>query len=344
VNTRGMTVLELVLALLPGLLILGAVSLLIPHLRQFTDDTPRRVDSRHRLWWAAERLVAAIRATQRPLPVADGLFRLSRVAPVVRVFETAEGREGLELMVPTGAGVARLRSAPGENGGALVLDATPCAALGALCGFSANDSAVVADGVGHVDVIEVASASKADALLRPRAPLRFSYQAGAWVVGVRVERWTAETDPSGGWMLRRRTDAGAVETIAERLGDVRITAWGVSVAPTARWVTSTRAVVSYGLPLPDAALLEGLDAESLCGWRWSGGGWLSQMQNWGTAPVSLFLSERTADGPWCGVRGSPFAFDIDLLRLTRIDVHLEDAEDVAGGRPITVDRTVGWRP
>jgi len=339
-----MTVLELVLALIPGLLILGAVSLLVPHVRQFSDDAPRRIDTRHRLWWAAERLVVAIRATQGPLPVADGVFRLSRVAPVVRMFETAEGREGLELMVPTGAGVARLRSSLSDEGGSLALDTTPCAALGALCGFSVNDRAVVADGVGHVDVIEVASASKPDALLRPRTPLRFSYQAGAWVVGVRVERWTAETDPSGGWMLRRRTDAGAVETVADRLGGVRITAWGVSAAPSARWMTSTRAVVTYGLPLPDAALLEGLDAEALCGWRWSGGGWLSQLQSWGIAPVVPFPPDRMADGPWCGTRASPFVFDLDLLRLTRIDVHLEDAEHLTGERPVTVDRTVGWRP
>jgi hypothetical protein len=339
-----MTVLELVLALVPGLLILGAVVLLVPQVRHFTHDTPRRLDSRQRLWWAAERLVAAIRATQAPLPMAAGVFRLSRVVPVVRLVSTAQGREGIELIAPTGTAVARLRSSTSDSAGSLALETSPCPALGTVCGFSANDIALVADGAGHIDVMEVASATKAGASLRPRVPLTFSYQAGAWVVGVRVERWTTDPDPTGGWMLRRRTDAGAVETIADRLGDVRITAWGESLAPTARWATTTRAVVSYGLPLPDASLLQGLDAETLCGWRWSGTGWLSQVQPWGTAPIAPFPLDSMNDGPWCGVSGSPFAFDVDLLRLSRIDVYLEDAASASEERPVSVNRTVGWRP
>jgi len=339
-----MTVLELVLALVPGLLIVGTVFLLVPQVRQFSHDMPRRLEARQRLWWAAERLVAAIRATQGPLPVADGLFRLSRVAPVVRLVSTAQGSNGIELMIPAGTGVARLRASMSGTGGDLSLETAPCASLGTVCGFSANDVAVVADGAGHIDVFDVAAASRAGATLRPRAPLQYAYQAGAWIVAVRVERWTADPDAAGGWMLRRRTGAGAVETIADRLSDVDITAWGESMAPTARWVTPTRAVVSYGLPLPDATLLEGLDAETLCGWRWSGAGWLSQLQTWGAASVSPFPMERMRDGPWCGADGSPSAFDADLLRLARVDVHLEAAVDGSDGQAVMVDRTVGWRP
>ncbi|MBM3781229.1 MAG: hypothetical protein FJW29_06085 [Acidobacteria bacterium] len=339
-----MTVLELVLALVPGLIVVGTVFLLVPHVRQFSQDTPRRVEAQQRLWWAAERLVAAIRATQGPLPMADGLYRLSRAAPVIRLVSTAETIDGIELMMPTGTGVARLRASMSGAGGDLSLDASPCAALGTVCGFSANDVAVVVDGVGHAEVFDVTLATKAGASLRPRVPLHYAYQTGAWVVAVRVERWTAERDPAGGWMLRRRTGAGAVETMADRLREVRITAWGESMAPTARWVTPMRAVVSYGLPLPDAQLLAGLDAETPCGWHWSGTGWLSQLHTWGATAVAPFPLARMSDGPWCGGIGSPSAFDADLMRLARIDVHLEAAIDGVGSQTVTVDRTVGWRP
>ena len=343
-TTQGITVLELVLALVPGLLILATVFLLIPQVHQFSHDAPRRSEARQRLWWAAERMVAAIRATQGPLPMADGLFRLSRVVPVVRFVSTTEGKDGVELLLPTGAGVARLRSSTSAEGGALALEASPCAALGTVCGFSVNDVAVVADGVGHFDTFDVASATKAGARLVPRTPLRWGYPSGAWVVAVKLERWTADPDPAGGWMLRRRTGAGGVDTVADRLGDVRITAWGESAAPTARWVTPARAVVSYGLPLPDAAMMQGLDAEALCGWRWNGRGWLSHLQTWDGPSVSPFPRARMTDGPWCGAPGSPFVFDVDLLRLDRIDVHLEDATYAVGERPVSVDRSVGWRP
>ncbi len=343
-NSRGLSVLELVLTLAPGLLILGTFVLLMPHVHQLSRDVPRTMEARQRLWWAADRLVAAIRATQVPVPMADGLFRLSRVAPVVRILSTGEGRDGVELMAPSGHAIARLRLPTRDSGGALALEASPCVALGTVCGFSVNDVAVVVDGTGHVDVFEVVSATKAGASLRPRNPLQFAYQTGAWVVGVRVERWTTDRDTAGEWMLRRRTGAGAVETIADRLGGVQITAWAALFAPTARWVTPTRAVVSYGFPLPTATLLEGLDADALCGWRWSGTGWLSRLETWGTASVAPFPLERMTDGPWCGVAGSPAAFDADLVRLARIDVRLSDATSDAGARTISVHRTVGWQP
>jgi hypothetical protein len=334
--------LELLLALTPGLVVLGSLFVLMPQMRQFTYETPLRIETRQRLWWAAERLSAAISATQRPAPMEDGLVRLSRVIPVVRPLGEGGGTGGLDLIAPTGPGLARLRTSSSETGGGLALDASPCPVLGTVCGFSRDDVAVVTDSLGHFDIIEVASAMKAGATLRLREPLQADYPAGAWVVAVRADRWTVDPEPDGGLRLRRRSRAGAIDTVAEGLSRASLTIWGESAAPMARWATPTRAVVSYGLPFPVPERLEGVDAETLCAWTWTGSGWLSRLQPWSGEAERTQLGGQVSDGPWCGTPASVFAFDVDLLRLSRVDIRLEAAR--GPGPPQVVTRTVAWRP
>jgi len=334
--------LELLLALVPGLVVLGSLLVLVPQMRQFSHETPLRFETRQRLWWAADRLSAAISATQRPAPMEDGLVRLSRVLPVVRPLMVADGIGGLDLIAPSGPGLARLRTSTSATGGVLALEASPCPGLGTVCGFSRDDVAVVTDSLGHFDIIEVASATKAGATLRLREPLQAAYPAGAWVVAVRADLWFLEPEPNGGVRLRRRSRAGAIDTVAEGLSRASLTVWGESAAPMARWATPTRAVVSYGLPLPVPGRLAGVDADTLCGWVWAGSGWLSRLQTWSDDAARTPFGGQVSDGPWCGTPGSVFAFDVDLLRLSRVDIRLEAAS--GPGPPVVAMRTVAWRP
>jgi len=335
--------LELLLALAPGLVVLGSLFVLMPQMRRLSDEIPLRLETRQRLWWAAERLSAAISATQRPAPMEDGLVRLSRVLPVIRPLgEGGGGIGGLDLIAPTGPGLARLRTASSETGGVLALEASPCPVLGTVCGFSRGDIAVVTDSLGHFDIVEVASATKAGATLRLRESLQADYPAGAWVMTVRADRWTVDPESDGGLRLRRRSRAGAIDTVADGLSRVSLTVWGESLAPTARWATPIRAVVSYGLPFPVPERLEGVDADTLCAWAWTGSGWLSRLQPWSDQAARTVVGSQLSDGPWCGTPGSVYAFDVDLLRLSRVDIRFE--VDREPGPPLVVTRTVAWRP
>ncbi|MDH4065855.1 MAG: prepilin-type N-terminal cleavage/methylation domain-containing protein [Acidobacteriota bacterium] len=330
-TARGFTLVELLLASVITLMLLGAGLTMAASARWSFAVEPAALDTVRRAREGVSALVDAIGGAGGGIAVGDGVWALGTSVPIVRPLTALDEAPGsrftaLWVLRAVPGGVGRLAIAQTGPGGSLTLDRTAaCPLTTAVCGFGVDDVAAIFDDRGHLDVFEIVSVSDGQARITPRAPLAFAYGAGAWVLGARVDRIGLVPQSDGSQTLTRITWAGAREPLIEGVVNLDIVAWGRADAPALRDAEDGPGLASYGLepPAPDEVDDEGVfTIGEHCMAGREGGEPRSRLS---VRPVESDGLARLGpsdleDGPWCPNGGAVTAFDADLFRLRRLDV------------------------
>lgn len=332
-TTRGFTAVELLVATVMTLLVIGGGVVMAASARWSLAVEPAAIDTTRRAREGVFALTEAVGSAGGGVAAGDGVLTLAASVPVVRPLTSLDESPGdrftaLWLLRAVPGAVGRLAQPQEGPAGSLTLDATgPCPQSTGVCGFRLDDVAVVFDDRGHFDVFDVAAVS--DALIRivPRVPLSRAYGTGDWVLSARVDRFGLVRQPDGSGTLTRVSWAGAVEPLVDGVVDLDIVPWGRPEAPSLRDADEGPGLSSYGLtpPPPDEIDDDGIFADGEhCMARRVGGAPRSPVA---TRPVDVDGLSQLApadfdDGPWCPSSAAPSGFDADLLRVQRLDIRM----------------------
>jgi hypothetical protein len=193
------------------------------------------------------------------------------------------------------------------------------------CEFEAGDRVVMGDGTGFVDVFVVSGVSAQGAELDHAEPLSVAYDRGATVLGGAIRTYYVKPDLATDSLQLRRLDGAADVPVVDHLAAFTIEYAGHAEPPLVSRDVSGRWVASYGLQprlsrnsegeldggvLPSCAfdVVDGAPASTLLPLPANGDGLA-------TMPLPML-----ADGPWCPAPDSPYRFDADLFRVSRIRV------------------------
>lgn len=328
---RGFTLVELLIALLITLLVVGAALLLARAARIALTVEPASMDTVRRLREGSDALAAAIASAGGERGIGEDTEPLSAALPVLRLAGTA-GTEFSELIVTRSVqgGRGRLASDQPGPGGSLTLETADglCPRSGDVCGFAVGDVAVAFDGRGHFDVFIVAAVFEPLARISPRAPLTHAYRADAWVVAVRQERLLLVSQPSGARTLTRITAAGAREPILDGVTRLRMSAWGEASPPALHASPMTVGFAKYGLSPPATVEIdpEGIFADGgHCMAAYDSATLVSTLapRPPGEDDIAPLAPADLDDGPWCPHDDAPDRFDADWFRVRRVDLELQ---------------------
>lgn len=198
-NTRGFTLVELLVAMTIILLIASALMQAVPAAREAFSRIPAELDTQQRARMAIHAITQAVRASIAPI---DG------DANTLTVIVGAAG--GGQAIVAGHSGT----TAP------IVLSASGCPALKDLCGFTAGALAVVGDGAGAFDLFSVAGLSVAARTLVPDHALSQMYPPGTAVAAADEYTFELARQADGSESLVRVTAAGAVQPIVDFVSDL----------------------------------------------------------------------------------------------------------------------------
>lgn len=222
-SARGFSLVELLVALALCAVVSAALAGVVAPARAAFETAPAAIDQHLRARSGADTIVSALRAAG-----------LDSSAPAVLPEAEPGGDDFSSLAVLVGDGEARGELAADQSGpsGPLALDAgEACPAAGDVCGFVAGSRAVILDGHGRFDVVDVASTVPSRLELVPAAPLSVAYRAGSTLVEADLLRFEAPRQADGSRTLVRVTSAGAAQPIVEGVTAFAIDAWAASPPP-----------------------------------------------------------------------------------------------------------------
>ena len=341
-SSAGFTLVELLVAMAVTVIALGlAAGLLNPVSAAFT-SLPEAADAQQRLRAAAQALVDDIAgAGAGPLLgwAAHATPMWPAVLPCRWAGEPLATRPGgcaqtdaitviaSEAAAPQ-AVLAVALTAPGAP--LTVASLSACALTQPACRFHADGRAMVADGAGAWDLLQLSGAS-ADGATLPHdgAPASRLYRAGAIVAEAGTAAYRLRVDPDTRVsQLRRSTDGSADMPVADHVTLLEFEYFGRPVPPAVIDDGDLeRRRPTYGpLPPPDG-VDEPLDAwppGENCVFLRAGGAPLPRqallpVAEGGLARLPL---ELFTDGPWCPDGASPNRYDADLLRIRLVRVTL----------------------
>lgn len=330
---RGFTLVELLLATVITLLVVGAGLAMAGAARWSLAVEPATIDTFRRAREGVMALADAIADAGGGVAMGDGSWALDQTLPVVRPLTALDGSPGarftaIGLLRTVPGAVGRLALAHTGPGGSLTLDrAAPCPRSTPVCGFRVDDVAVVFDGRGRFDVFQISAVSDALARLTPPAALSRAYGEGAWVVAARADRFGLVRQVDGSQTLTRLTFAGASEPLVDGVVDLEVVPWGRPDVPGLRDADEGPGLASWGLMPPPADEADDdevfADGEHCMVYR-SGGRPRSRLSARvpGAEGLARLAPFDFADGPWCPLEGAAAAFDADLLRVQRIDIRM----------------------
>lgn len=206
-------------------------------------------------------------------------------------------RVSVMYVPPDAARTTLVRGAAGAD--ALAIDTlTPGCAPGTLCGFKSGDRILVyapGAGDGGYDVLTIASVDVAMGLLVPAASLSGAYPRGS-AVAVVVQR-TYYLDRPGRRLMVYDGDRSDLPLV-DHVVDLR--------------------VEMFGDPSPSGATPPPAGRGN-CAWD-PGDPPVPRLADLGEAALVRLGAAALTDGPACGL--PPHRFDVDLLRLRRIEVSI----------------------
>ena len=341
-STAGFTLVELLVAMAVTVIALGlAAGLLSPVSAAFT-SLPEAADAQQRLRAAAQALIDDIAgAGAGPLLgwAAHATPMWPAVLPCRWAGEPLTTRPGgcaqtdaitviaSEAAAPQ-AILAVALTAPGAP--LTVASLSACALTQPACRFHGDGRAMVADGAGAWDLLQLSDVS-ADGATLPHdgSPASRLYRAGAMVAETSTAAYSLRVDPATRVsQLRRSTDGSADMPFADHVTGLQFEYFGLPAPPAVIDDGDLeRRRATYGpLPPPDG-VDEPLDAwppGENCQFLRAGGApaarqALLPVAEGGLArlPVEVFT-----DGPWCPDGASPNRYDADLLRVRLVRVTL----------------------
>lgn len=198
--SRGFSLIELLVAMMITLLLAGALAGVAQPARAAFERVPAELELQQRGRAAIDALSQALRASLR-IDDAAGI--------------------GTELTVIVPAGTARgvlFVDQPGP-GGAITLGTEHCPNIKDLCGFTSGTIAMIEDGESY-EVFPIAATSATARLLTPARALTQWYPSGSTVVEIDRLTFQLAGQPDGSYSLVRETGAGAIQPIADFIGDL----------------------------------------------------------------------------------------------------------------------------
>ncbi len=328
-SARGFTLVELLIATVITLLVVGAALTVTTSARASFDAGPGALDTTRRLREGAEVLVHALHSAGGDV----GSGALASSVPVVWPLTDLDGStsgpsfEALSVLRAIDQAAGRLAVPQPGPADSLTLAASPsCPAVPGVCGLDTDDVAIVFDARGRFDVFEVGAVAPELMRVTPAAPLARAYAAGAHVVKVRADRLGLVEQPDGSHVLTRVTWAGAREPVVDGVVGLDLQVWGEAAPPDLVDGDDGSGLATYGLAPP--ALAEA-DPDGV----WPQGEHCMAGRDAGL-PVSRLAPRGAAgelielhpadldDGPWCANDTAVGAFDADLFRVRRVDVRL----------------------
>lgn len=329
-SARGFTLVELLVASVVSLVVLAAAVALAGAAQRVFVVEPAAIDTARRLHAATDALTQALGGAGGDQAVSEGLAALASGVPTVWPLFDLAGASGptfhaVRVVRGLRRGVGRLavdQPSPSES---LTLASAPCPQDADLCGFAPDDVVAVFDGRGAFDLVELAAVAPALMRLTPRTALARAYPAGSWVVAVRVDRFGLVAQPDGSHTLTRVTSAGAREPMVDGIVSLAFRVWGHGAPPRLLDRTSGRGVSQYG-PMPPAAAEADPAGVFAVGEHCLAArdvtGPYSLLAALGPDPLHELVPAMLDDGPWCPQAWAPDAYDADLFRVRRVDIHL----------------------
>jgi len=333
-RTRGFTLVELLIASTLTMLILGSAVAMAAAARRALDVEPAALDTVRRMREGVTTLAGVLAAAGGGAGVSDPAVSLGASVPLVRPLTTLTGAPGprftaLSVLRAASGGVGKVIQPQPGPAGSLTLNrpGSGCALTPVVCGFDVGDAVVIFDSRGHADVFEIGAVSDELARITPRQPLSYAYTTGASVMAVRLDRFGLLPQADGSQVLTRITFAGAREPMVDGVVDLAFHVWGRASAPQVRDAATGPGLAQYGLhPLepfetdPEDVFPAGVH----CMIARTATAPVSRLATYASDPDGLARLEPShfSDGPWCAFDGAPGAYDADLFRLQRVDIHL----------------------
>ena len=218
-NTRGFTVIEILIALAIVMLIAGALASVVEPARAAFDRVPAELDLQQRGRTAIEVITQAVRSAGKNVPATNALGAFSEIVPAVSVADPEESGDAfatLTVIVPVvdGAQGVLVVNQPGA-GAALTLATAPCPNVKDVCGFNPGMSAVITDGAGHSDVFVVVSTVVGSRRLTADRIFSQPYPIGSAVIEIDQHTFSLASQTDGSFSLIRETAAGAIQPVVD---------------------------------------------------------------------------------------------------------------------------------
>ena len=211
-----------------------------------------------------------------------------------------------------------------------VASLSACALTLAACRFHADARAMVADGTGAWDLVQLSGVS-ADgaALAHDGSPVTRLHRTGALVAETRTAAYSLRGDPATHVsQLRQSTDGSADMPLADHVTLLQFEYFGEAAPPAViDDADMARRRTTYGpLPPPDGVdePLDAWPAGENCHFVRAGGPPAARqaalpVESAGLARLPLGL---LADGPWCPDDATLNRYDADLLRIRLVRITL----------------------
>jgi type II secretory pathway pseudopilin PulG len=354
-NTRGFTFVELLVAAATVLVVAAALSGLSRGMQRAFDRSVSNVDATGRARSALAAVAAELHRAGSGIAIGAPLQGLVDLTPVVL---PRQSLDNAALAAPFTA-VTVLRATGGQGvlrdpvlaGSAVLrLDAdAPSPRQDGTGGFKRGDVALVFD-TSRSETVVISSVTPAAWLITLEAPLRHPFEAGAVVAAIERTTYGLRADGAGRGRLVRRTTGGAEQPVVDHVAAFEVSLWGSAEPP--RPGAHPAWFPTYGPSAPALHTDDERDswgAGENCTLALDGAG--ERVPRLAQLAPAAALVELTpavfADGPWCPDPADAEAFAADLLRLTRIDLHLRvdvaAADMQAPAKPVSLFTSVALR-
>lgn len=225
-DSRGFSILELLIATTITALLAAAIAAVVPPLQAYFEQTPAAIDLHQRGRTALEVIAQAVRSADRLVVLDPG-----RLMTIARRVNAARG-------------LLERDQADGEAD--LFLSDAGCPATADVCGFVRGATAVIDDASGRFDLFTVRFTDASARRMSASDGFDQPYAAQSSVVEVDAYVFRLDWQPDGSRTLVRETGAGAIQPIVDRVRALRF-----EEALGARGVDVTITLQPHGLPAPD---------------------------------------------------------------------------------------------
>jgi hypothetical protein len=338
----GVTLAELLVATAVTIVALGLAAGLLHPVSVAFHALPEAADAQQRLRIAAQTLTEDIMIAGAG-PASGWAGKAAPAWPAVLPCRWAgeplgsrpggcAGQDAISLMATAYAAPQAMvaEDLPAPGGAIRVASLSACALSHPACRFHDEARALVADGSGAWDLVQVTTVSvDGSTLEHAGSPLTRLYQAGALISEVESSAYSLRVDPATGVsQLRKSTDGSSDMPLLDHVTGLRFEYFGRAEAPVILDDGEPlRRRTSYG-PLPPPVGVDDLldvwpPGENCQFFRSDGRPFPRQAALPAEAGgLARLPQDAFADGPWCPDEASLNRYDADLLRIRLVRITL----------------------
>lgn len=232
-SQRGLTVVELLIALGIVMSVGAVIANLVPSARVAFERVPAELDVQQRGRMAIEVLSQALRSAGTNVVATADVGHLSDLVPTVSVSAqvgTANAFRALTVIAPVSDGAQGVLEV--DQAGAaspIILAASPCPNSKDVCGFAPGATAMILAPLGGQDVFVISATNAIARSLTLDRVLSRAYLAGSVAIEINQHTYKLVDQPDGSASLVRVTAAGAVQPIVDFVNGLTFEVQGANV-------------------------------------------------------------------------------------------------------------------